>query len=117
MQRLNKGQIEYAAGRINGASREKKAVIEKKLTTGTPLTNKRRADLIRQGKVKLSKGITEITNYTDVTDAFDFSKFDEKLDSKKYNAECKKIDNEMAALMDELILGDTEQAFKIIKAL
>lgn len=117
MNRLNKTQVEYAAKRISTAAYKKKEVLKKKLTTGEHLTAERRATLLRLGKVKLSKGVTRITGYTDVVDVFDFSKFEQVLNSKKYDKECLKIDKESSDLMDELMLGDTQRALDIISNL
>lgn len=114
MQRLSKAQIEYANKRIYGLAQSKKEAAKIKFTTGEPLTKERRATLLRQGKVKLLKGITKINGYDDVVDVFDFSKFEPKLDEKRYLKECKSIDAEKLKLSDELMLGDTQRALDII---
>ena len=117
MNRLNKSQIEYARARVNQISNKKKEDLKKFLTTGQALTDERRAILLKQGKVKLKKGITKVRGYSDVRDVFDFTPFEQKTDAKKYSAGVKKIENNALSLIDKLMLGDTEQALKLISGL
>lgn len=117
MKTLNKQQIEYAESRVYNYFSDKKEAIKDRLTTGEDLTGEKRAQLIKTGKVKIKKGITRIREYDDVVDVFDFSQFEKKFDKKKYNAECKKLDKESQKLIDKLMLGDVEEALKMIEQL
>jgi len=117
MNRLNKTQIEYARARVREISNGKKDKLKKSLTTGKPLTDERRALLLKKGEVKLKKGVDKVRNYSDVRDVFDFSQFEQKTDMKKYTAGAKKIDIESQILIDKLMLGDTEQALNLIAKL
>ena len=115
MKRLSKIQIDHAKSRITAKARGKKAAIEKKLKKGKFLTAERRCLLLKQGKVKLKKGMTRIDSYDDVRHVFDFSPFEQAFDSKEYDKQSAIIDKDVVKLIDELILGDTEQALRLIE--
>lgn len=114
MQRLNKQQIEYAKGRISAHSRKRTEALRKSCTTGAPLSGKDKATLIRTGKVKLRKETVSIGRYDKVDEVFDFSKHGETFNQKTYDKGCEKIEIECRNLIDKLMLGDVEEALKMI---
>jgi len=115
MKRLSKIQIDHAKARINAKANNKRNSLRDKLTKGKPLTGERRLTLLRQGKVKIKKGVTKIYSYSNVIDVFDFSPFEPTFDRKEYDKQSMAISTDVRNLIDELILGDTEQALQLIE--
>ena len=115
MKRLSRIQIDHAKSRINAKARAKKEALKKKLTKGKDLTYESKLPLLKQGKVKLNKGLKGIGRYDSVIDTFDFSPFEPTFDSKEFNKQSSIIGKDVTKLIDELILGDTEQALRLIE--
>jgi len=115
MQRMTKTQIEYATSRVNNIAAKRVDVYRKENTTGTPLTDERMAALLRQGKVKLQKGLVKVSTHYRLAQIFDFSPFGEKVDEKRISAFREKLSRESTEIIDKFVLGDSDEAMALIE--
>lgn len=116
---MNQSQVRYFMERVNNLYREKDKKLKEKFTIpGKELSKRERANLIKSGKVKLKSDVKEIKGYDTVEELFDFSKYewDEKLNSK-YHEELSRYMDRVNQAKDSIMLGDEEEALKLIKLL
>lgn len=116
---MNVQQQKYALERVSSINKRLMSELRNKHTTpAIKVSGKEQLKLIKQGKVKFNKSITEVGYYTKVEQLYDFSKFKspEKLDEKKYKPESDKLRVKYDQVRDEIVLGDEEQALKLIQA-
>jgi hypothetical protein len=110
---MNKTQIEYAHHRINVLLAAKVDECRARHTKpAVTITDERRAELVRTGKVKLKPEITSINHYHKAAEVFDFSKFatPTTVDEKSVDREMKGLRAEAQVLKDKIMLGDTVAA-------
>ena len=119
--KMNQMQRNYIRKRVDVILADKMAVTRQKFTTPSKMiSNERRISLIRSGKVKL-KSDNEIRNNgyygTQLTQIFDFSKYETKggVDQKALQAYNKKLRTKANSINDRVMLGDAEEALKMIQ--
>lgn len=116
---MNQQKQKYALERVQGIYAQKVEEIENKYTTpDVTLTKEERCKLLKSGTIKVKKGITRIDTWSDVMDVFDFSKHESEgeRDNKKIDTEVTKLRIEYNKVRDEIVLGDEEEALKLIQA-
>lgn len=115
---MNQQQKKYAQNRVSAIyARRQRDLRKSMITPAIKISPSERADAIRAGKVKLRPGIKRIGNYDDVIDVLVFDgERDEKVDEAKLTKALSELETEFNNVMDELMLGDAEEAIKLIKA-
>lgn len=114
---MNQNQRKYANERVIQIFERKLSELRMKHTDeGKTLTEEERAKLIRSGKVKLRSDYKKIDRYSKVVDAFDFSKYEtgRRIHTDKIEVEKKKIVALRDKTLDEIMLGASEEAKKLI---
>lgn len=119
MSKMSKSEKDYACQRINGMYHDKKAsVIETHTAPGKTLATKQRIELICDSKVPMlpKSKIAEYYN-PDLVDCFDFSKHvrDKFVDDDKIEKIMAPIHKQMTKAKDEIMLGDSKEALRLIK--
>jgi len=112
---MNKAQKDYAVSRVEEHAANMIKRLKDECTVGEPLTSQRRAELLRTGKVKMRRTVKEISNYTDVVNAFDFKPFEQKV-HPSFARRKARIETTMRRTIDEIMLGDAEQALKLVRS-
>jgi len=119
---MNQVQRVYIRKRVEGILASKLADARVKFTIKADmLPHQERIQLIRAGKVKVKseKDLMTPGNYGNlyVNTIFDFSKYETKggLDQKAYQACSKKLTAKAHDINDSVMLGDAEEALKMIK--
>ena len=118
---MNQAQRMYIKKRVEGILTEKMAEARVKFTTpANMLTNQERIDLIRTGKAKMKPNheLMRLGNYgLNLTSVFDFSKYETKgsTDQKALQAHKKKLTTKAHEINDSVMLGDAEEALKMIR--
>lgn len=112
-------QIEYAKSKIVkirkiAYSKTKKRFIVKE---PNPLTVESFEELINSGSIKFIRRSRSLTSHHRLGDLFDLSGFNSnpEYDHEAYNEALVPIDKAFDAAMDELMLGDSKEALKLIK--
>lgn len=115
---MNQQQKKYAQSRVSAIYERRQHDLRKLHTTpAVRLTSTERATAIRAGKAKLLPEVKRISNYDDVIDVFVFDgERAEKIDNAKLEKALAELKTEFNNVMDELMLGDAEEAIKLIKA-
>lgn len=116
---MNQNQKKYALGRIAGLCCIKQRDLETKYKIErVHLEDKERLELIYKGKVSLLPKDRINCYSTDLVDAFDFSKF-ERAESHKdgYEEKLSQIKRMAQSAEDQIMLGDCEEALKLINKL
>lgn len=116
---MNHEQKKYAMQRVCDVANQKKNDAKQKFQIeAETLTDSARVDLIYQGKVKLLSRDKIQDQYTDLADAFDFSKFEVKSGFKTgYDAIISLINKTAQDAKDQIMLGDCDEALKLIQKL
>jgi len=117
---MNQTQRKYALERIQGIYKEKAADLKKHCDISpAPITHGELQKQIKSGAVKVIRPKSELYKYADVKDVFDLPdglfEQDEMFDGT-YEGRKKKLDAYFMKIKDELMLGDAEEAVKLIKA-
>ena len=121
---MNHHEKKYARKRLEDAKREMLVKVNNRHSKeGKSLSNKEKYDLIKLGKAKLfPKSIflvksNEGYRSDTVSNLYDFSKFEwsPKNDSESIKKDREKIESEFTRVLDELMLGDCDQALSMIK--
>ena len=113
---MNQQQKNYAMARVSFITESKKKEIIAKFTTpAKKLTDQQATDLIASGKVKFLP--MKFNRYTDLFDAYDFSKYesDAVYDEVRANPLIAKLQAESVKVQDILMLGDEDDALKAIR--
>lgn len=115
---MNTNQKKYALNRIDGLFTIKLRETEDKFRIKEELIcDSKRIDLIFAGKVKLLPR-DKINDYTDLADAYDFSSIEVKGGFKKeFNNVMSKLKKISQDAKDQIMLGDCEEALKLIQKL
>lgn len=118
---MNKAQITYAIQRVDTSLKSKISAVEEKYTVkkkALTVTDVYKA--IKEGAVKVNKGYetTKIDSYIDLDDVFDLSPlgYRDVVDTKKSAPEIAKLKKEAESIKDKLILGDCQEALKLIES-
>lgn len=115
---MNASQVKYALARIDSIVARKLGLLVDALNDKEPqpITPGQRYDLVRLRKVSLRTDINSIQTYTDVEDAFDFSKHTRKdvRQSKEFNDKRRAMEAYVLRIKDEIVLGDEENAKQLI---
>lgn len=116
---MNTHQKKYALERISNLSKEKiNSANEKYKIKEVRLGDSRRVDLIYEKKVKLLPREKICDTYTDLADAYDFSKYEVEGGYKPERDEIVKIILDKAQkAKDQIMLGDCEEALRLITEL
>lgn len=115
---MTEEQRRYLIRRVDEVLTSKIADVRERLTTlGKEISDDERAILLQTGKVKLKPHITRITDYTEVVDAFDFSKYEyeEKINVKDFDREKRGLRRTANRIKDQIVLGPSEQALKLLE--
>lgn len=115
---MNNTQKKYAIERITAVEKIKyREADEFYRTEGTRISDDKKMELIFSGKVKL-RPHKDIGPYTDLRLAFDFSEHEiESGHRKGYEELMKKIHIMSRDARDQIMLGDCEEAMKLIQSL
>lgn len=115
---MNHHQKQYALKRIQDVQKLKLDEARVKLEVKEKrLPDNERIDLIYKNKVNLLPR-KNIYDYTDLADAYDFSEYEIKRSFKKeYEPLVKKINKFAQDAKDQIMLGDCDEALKIIQQL
>lgn len=120
---MNQTQREYLISRINSIHKSKGAELDKKYIIKHPGAPKNDADrwkLVLTGKVKPIKNpdlYTWSSQSYKLKKLYDFSKFEEKVDTKRLNPARKGLACEVQRIRDLAMLGDCEQAVALLAEL
>lgn len=119
---MNQAQRTYIKKRVEGILNEKSIKARTRYTTkGVTLTNRERLDLIRSGGVKLrsSLELNKLSEYSlsSISTVFDFDKFETKqsFDQDSYSKVVVKLKAKANEITDKVMLGDAEEALRMIK--
>lgn len=122
---MNHTQKKYAMERVDGIASAKIEAIEEAMPT-TPhkiLTYRKAEKLIKEGKVKMiASPSKEIHCYRNFVDTFDFSKHHDynrrtpNYDPKAFKKKADVVRKERTRIKDKIMLGDAEEALKMIEA-
>lgn len=114
---MNKQEKQYATGRIDSIAAEKCHAIKEKYTTdGVSLTGVQRLSAFGAGKYKIRSDVREINTYTDLCKVVEFTdESEDKMDSSRIEAEQAKVRVEATRIKDQLMLGDANEALKLIE--
>ncbi|MFG1395889.1 hypothetical protein [Roseixanthobacter pseudopolyaromaticivorans] len=115
---MNQQQRKYALERVDQITRKKIDDLRVKFRVeGRVITDERRAELVRTGKVKLRSEDTPISSYTRVMDAFDFSKYEWSAgpDPVRFNPAKAEVEASSQKVRDRIMLGDTEEALLLLE--
>lgn len=115
---MNQEQKRYALNRINEVKSQKIGEAREKFRIkAVRLSYEERFNLIYAGKVKLLPR-TEISQYTDLSNAYDFSKYETPDGFKPPFIEVEKTINKLSNdARDQIMLGDCAEAIELIKQL
>lgn len=115
---MNHHQKTYALKRLTEIQSFKlKEAKEKYEIKEKRLPDNQRIDLIYAGKVKLLPR-ESVSDYTDLADSYDFSKYEIKYGfDKNYDVVCKSINSIAQQAKDQIMLGDCNEALKLLKQL
>lgn len=119
---MNQTQRNYLKDRVNSLRNQKCYEIREKHTTdGVRLTNKQRYAALKDGTAKLrpwkEMGSTDRgRSALSLGECFVFpGERRQFFDAKKANAEVEKLDREVTALVDEIMVGDEPTALKMLR--
>ena len=109
---MNATQLKYARERARDIFGVKMAELARKYTA-KPLTTEEAIEALLAGKFKIVEPEKHYSNQWYNRVSFDASP---KVDAKAYQEEKDNLQEQYRSLMDELILGDNEEALKLLKA-
>lgn len=120
---MNQTQRNYIVSRVEQITRVKDNELKQKLVVKTPgvtLTPEQEYDAIKRGEYKLKpkhRAMKKGGRWPNVRDWFEFPcECPPKEDRKAYEKASKKLHAEKQALIDEVMVGDNEQALKLLRA-
>ena len=115
---MNHKQREYALTRVNQILANRLGALATRFKAEVKLlTDRERADLLRKGKVKLKASVEQVTTWTDVVDAFDFSPFEQReKTTPEYAPAAKALEDEAQKVRDQIMLGDAEEAMRLLES-
>lgn len=120
---MNQNQKKYAMNRIEVLASIKIREAESRFTSKkVEITNEEKYRLIASGKVKIFSYEKVSRNHyssPDLYPSFDFSAYEKpaKLDESKFNPIKEKVSKLATEAKDQIMLGDCEEALKLIKQL
>lgn len=119
---MNQKQREYLSERIRGISQDKRAALKKKHVKESPIQNDTdRLKFIKAGKVKFNKTfqpyLYNSRHSYKLDSVYDFSAYGDQVDKPKYNAALLKLETKIQQTKDLCMLGDCDQAVKLITEL
>ena len=118
---MNQKQKEYAQGRVNRIKDTKIDAAKQVFTTaGKTLEKPEKYELIADGSVVVKSWTTVDSNYNPkLYDSFDFSEYekDAVVDQAKLTKRVATIEDAAKHAVDEIMLGDSQEALELIKAL
>jgi hypothetical protein len=118
---MNQTQKVYIRKRIEGILQSKLAELRKKLTVQPKtLSPREKIDMIYTGKVKLKprKDVPlNVSSSLYVTHLYDFTKYETRggIDQEKFSKIYKTLKKEADTIIDNVMLGDAEEALKLIQ--
>lgn len=112
----------YAIERVTQICHQKTIVAKGKyVTPKKKLIAEEKYQLISKGKVKLfpeTHSNMSRLEYVDLVDAFDFSAYEsDEIESDKYQPVVEKINALKQSACDQIMLGDSQEAMRIIQEL
>lgn len=123
---MNQTQRNYIVSRVSKITLQKDIELRDKLVVRTPgvqLSASQKYDAIKKGEYKLKPKSTALNRGCisrfglEVDNVFVFpAESEEKTDSKAYEKAAKKLYAAKRALVDEVMVGDNEQALKLLRA-
>lgn len=114
---MNQQQRKYALARVAEIKNYKiKKLQEDCETKAVYLSEKERFQAFQKGQFRIKKDISKISNYTDVVSviAFDAEK-ERSFDDQKFKRESIKIEKEANKVSDEIMLGDAQEAMRLLE--
>jgi len=115
---MNQTQKKYALERVEYIRRNKNSELENKYTTPKKqLSGDEMINLVVKKKVPIRKDISRNTYRPELKDVFDFSNYESPkvIDSKKLSMAIKPINEKAQKIKDQIMLGDAEEALKMIQ--
>ncbi len=125
---MNQPQKKYAIERVEYILKCKTATIKAAMPrkpVPRRVTYRQAVKLIKDGKVKLDKSIAvneEMYHYKNIADMFDFSAYrttascSEEYDVDAFNKKTIPFYKECQRIKDQIMLGDSEEALRLIEA-
>lgn len=116
---MNEKQRQYALNRTAEIFKQKKQEIEDRFTQPeVKLDFRQKHELIRQGDVLLLPEV-DLNYYTKLHEAYDFTNHERKaaVDHTRSNAALASLTQEYHKVRDQIMLGDTQEAVKLLEQL
>ncbi len=122
---MTKSEQQYAIDRIAGLCRQKCYVIEKAMpvTRAKKITYGQALSRIKAGKIKLihrmkDRGLGWRDDFSDIFDVKDHHDYNgsDSYDEKACSKKCAPIHAEALRIKDQIMLGDSAEALKMIEA-
>ena len=116
---MNTTEKKYAVERVNDiASRKRRKAEDETYTAAVGLSLDKKIDMVQTGKVKVRKIVTTRYGTPSFADLFDFSKYEksDKVDTEKRGKLVTRINAEARKIRDKIMLGDSQEAIKLIEA-
>jgi len=117
---MNQTQKMYIRKRIEGILQSKATELRKKLTVPTKtLSPREKVEMIYTGKIKLRPRKDVPLNSSSslyINYLYDFSKYETRggMNQEEYNKKFKLLTNKANTIIDNVMLGDAEEALKLI---
>ena len=114
---MDKVQRKYAVDRVNSIERNRLDVLRTKYTTPEKkLSGNEKVALIQSRKAKIVERDRTHNHCNYIEDVFDFAPFQNKesVDTIKYNKDAEPIRKKAQQIRDKIMLGDAEEALKLL---
>jgi len=115
---MNQQQKAYAMARVSSILNKKGSELKARFTTkGKSLTFVEKCRLIRNGGAELLPD-SQLSTWTDLKDAFLWGQHEiqDHFDQSAYDSAIEPFQAEATRIQDQLMLGDAEEALKLIQA-
>ena len=115
---MNQQQRKYALDRVNSIVCAQVDLVKDKHTKkAVRLHSGARFQEFKAGRWVIKKGVSSISGYTDITDILDFTEeCDEVKNDDAIDKDVLKIRKAASKVSDQIMLGDTEVALKLLEA-
>jgi len=117
---MNATEKKYLRDRIADIRMKKQRELQDHMyATAITLTSEERLNLVIAGKVKLKskRKLNELKNHQKdyIKDVYDFSYHENPYDSDLYNEKAKILREEEIRVVDQVMLGESDEALKLMK--
>lgn len=112
-------QLKYAMARVSAIHSQKaREIIKRYEKFRKTLSDEKRLELLRSGRVKVKKEIRTLRDYDYVRNVFDFSEYEGLAadHEKALHFENETLNEKVHRIQDELALGDEARALELLRA-